>query len=78
MRHNPQAVTTAMQLYFSGETLKNTARSLKLLGVQVSYQTVWNWIDKYTALMEKYLDKITPQVSDVGEPMNYSSKFEGT
>jgi transposase-like protein len=30
----------------------------------VSHQTVYNWIEKYTALIEKYLDKITPQVSD--------------
>jgi transposase-like protein len=64
MKHNPQGITTAMQLYFSGESLRNTARSLRLMGVQVSYQTVWNWIQKYTGLMEKYLDKITPQVSD--------------
>lgn len=64
MKHNPQGITTAMQLYFSGESLRNTARSLRLLGVQVSHQTVYNWIAKYTALMEKYLDKITPQVSD--------------
>jgi transposase-like protein len=64
MKHNPQGITTAMQLYFSGESLRNTARSLRLLGVQVSHKTVYNWIQKYTALMEKYLDKITPQVSD--------------
>jgi len=64
MKHNPQAVTTAMQLYFSGESLRNTARSLRLLGVEVTHKTVFMWIKKYTALMEKYLDKITPQVSD--------------
>jgi transposase-like protein len=64
MKHNPQAITTAMQLYFSGESLRNTARSLKLLGTQVSYQTIYRWIAKYTELMNKYLDKITPQVSD--------------
>jgi transposase-like protein/predicted nucleic acid-binding Zn finger protein len=64
MKHNPQGITMAMQLYFSGESLRNTARSLRLIGVQVSYRTVLNWINKYTALMEKYLDKITPQVSD--------------
>jgi len=64
MKHNPQGITTAMQLYFSGESLRNVARSLKLLGVEVSHQTVYNWIGKYTALMERYLDKITPQVSD--------------
>lgn len=63
MKHNPQGITTAMQLYFSGESLRNTARSLKLLGVEVSHQTVYNWIEKYTLLMEKYLEKITPKVS---------------
>ncbi len=64
MKHNPQAITTAMQLYFSGESLRNVARSLRLLGTQVSHQTIYRWIAKYTGLMQKYLDKITPQVSD--------------
>lgn len=64
MKHNPQAITTAMQMYFSGENLRNTAKTLRLIGAQVSHQTIYNWIEKYTALMSKYLDKITPQVSD--------------
>lgn len=64
MKHNPQAITTAIQLYFSGESLRNTARSLKLIGAQLSHQTIYRWIAKYTELMQKYLDKITPQVSD--------------
>ena len=64
MKHNPQGITAAMQLYFAGESLRNVTRSLRLIGVEVSYQTVWNWIQKYTTLMEKYLEKITPQVSD--------------
>ncbi len=63
MKHNPQGITTSMQLYFSGESLRNIARSLKLLGMEVSHQTIYNWIDKYTSLMEKYLEKITPKVS---------------
>jgi putative transposase len=64
MKHSPQAITTAMQLYFSGESLRNVSRSLRLLGTQVSHQTIYRWIAKYTELMQKYLDKITPQVSD--------------
>ena len=28
MKHNPQAITSAMQLYFSGESLRNTMESL--------------------------------------------------
>jgi len=64
MKHNSQAITTAMQLYFSGESLRNTQKSLKLLGVEVSHQTVYNWIKKYVRLMEKYIEKLRPQVSD--------------
>lgn len=64
MKHNPQAITTAMQLYFSGESLRNTQKSLRLLGVEVSHQTVYNWISKYVGLMERYIEKLKPKVSD--------------
>ncbi len=63
MKHNPKAVTTAMQLYFSGESLRNTMRSLTLMGVEVSHQTVANWIAKYTRLMKTYADNLKPNVS---------------
>jgi transposase-like protein len=65
LKHDPRGVTTAMQLYFSGESLRNVAKSLKLLGMDVTHQTVYNWIKKYTNLMQQYLDKITPQVGDI-------------
>ena len=42
-----------MQLYFAGESLRNVAKSLKLLGVEVTHMTVYNWIQKYTQLMTK-------------------------
>ena len=64
MKHNPQAITSAMQLYFSGESLRHTQDSLRLLGTQVSYQTIHNWISKYVSLMDKYVDKIQPQVGN--------------
>jgi len=43
----------------------------------VSYQTVWNWIQKYMGLMEKYLDKITPQVSDTWRADEMYLKVKG-
>ncbi|MGD0329074.1 MAG: DDE-type integrase/transposase/recombinase [Nitrososphaeria archaeon] len=64
MKHNPQAITSAMQLYFNGESLRNTMESLRLLGVEVSHQTVYNWIKKYISLMENYVEKLKPNVSD--------------
>lgn len=63
MKHNPKAVTAAMQLYFSGESLRNTQRSLELIGVKVSHQTIANWISKYTNLMKNYVDNLKPDVS---------------
>jgi transposase-like protein len=77
MKHNPQAITTAMQMYFSGESLRNTAKTLRLIGAEVSYQTVYNWIEKYTTLMEKYLDRITPNVSDTWRADELFLKVKG-
>ncbi|MDG7009965.1 MAG: IS1/IS6 family transposase [Nitrososphaerota archaeon] len=77
MKHNPKAITMAMQLYFNGESLRNTADSLRLLGADVSYQTVWNWIQKYVGLMDRYLDKITPNVSDTWRADEVYVKFKG-
>ena len=64
MKHNPQAITSAMQLYFSGESLRNTMESLELIGVKVSHQTIYNWIIKYVRLMKNYAEKITPNVGN--------------
>jgi transposase-like protein len=77
MKHSPQAVTTAMQMYFSGESLRNTAKTLRLLGVQVCHRTVYNWIQKYTALMKQYADRITPNVSDTWRADELFLKVKG-
>ena len=77
MKHNPQAITTAMQLYFSGESLRNTQKSLRLLGVEVSHKTVYNWIKKYVTSMEKYIEQLRPQVSDTWRADEVWLKIKG-
>jgi putative transposase len=77
MKHNPQAITSAMQLYFSGESLRNTMESLRLLGVEVSYRTILNWIKKYVRLMEKYAETITPNVGDTWRADEIYIKVKG-
>jgi putative transposase len=77
MKHNPQAITSAMQLYFSGESLRNTMTSLKLLGVEVSHQTVYNWIKKYIALMKNYAETIVPNVGDTWRADEVYVKVKG-
>jgi len=64
MKADPQVITSAMQLYFTGESLRNVQQFLELQGVKITHKTVWNWIKKYVSLMEKYFESITPQVSE--------------
>ena len=64
MRATPDQITMAMNLYFNGESSRKVSQSLILTGVKVSHVTIQNWIKKYVLLMEKYLDKITPQVGE--------------
>jgi transposase-like protein len=77
MKHDPQGVTAAMQLYFSGASLRNTARSLHLIGVEVSPRTILRWIAKYTELMEGYLSTIQPQLSDTWRADEMFLKMKG-
>lgn len=64
MRSNPKAITSSMQLYFTGESLRGVQKFLKLQGVNVSHVTIYKWIKKYTNLMNTHLEKIVPQVGD--------------
>jgi transposase-like protein len=45
--------------------------------LKVSHQTVYNWISKYVSLMERYLDKITPQVGETWRADEIFVKFSG-
>jgi putative transposase len=77
MKHNPQAITSAMQLYFSGESLRNTMESLQLLGVEVSHQTVNNWIKKYVNLMKNYVETFKPNVGNIWRADEIYIKVKG-
>jgi putative transposase len=72
-----QAVTSAMQLYFTGESLRNVQKLLELRGANVSYVTVYRWIKKYVTLMEKYLEQIKPQVSNTWRADELYFKVQG-
>ena len=64
LRYSPQIVTLALQTYFGGQSLRNTTKTLKLLGADVSHQTIYGWIQRYTKLIQDYLDEeIIPNVS---------------
>lgn len=77
MKSSPQDITSAMQLYFSGLSFRNVTKALKLRGVNVSHVAVYKWINKYTTLMEQYIEKIQPQVSDTWRADEIYVKIKG-
>jgi len=77
MRATPQIITGAMQLYFTGESLRNVQKFIQLQGLKVSHVAVYKWIGKYVGLMEQYLEKIKPNVSDTWRADELYVKIKG-
>jgi len=77
MRATPQIITSAMQLYFTGESLRNVQKFLRLQGVKVSHVAILKWIKKYIRLMDNYLEKIKPNVSDTWRADELYVKIKG-
>jgi transposase-like protein len=77
MKVSPQIITSSIQLYFTGESLRNVQKFIRLQGVNVSHKTVYVWIKKYTKLMESYVEKIVPQVGDTWRADEVYTKIKG-
>jgi transposase-like protein len=77
MRATPKIITSAMQLYFTGESLRNVQKFLRLQGVNISHMGVYKWIRKYIGLMQNYLNKIQPNVSDTWRADELWVKIKG-
>ena len=77
MSVSPKIITSAMQLYFTGESLRNVRKFIRLQGVNVAHSTVYKWIKKYTELMKTHLDTIVPQVGDTWRADEVYVKVKG-
>lgn len=64
MRASPKAITSALQLYFTGESIRNVQKFRGLQGVNVSHVAVSKWVGKHVTLMENYLEQVKPTVSN--------------
>ena len=77
MKATPQVITSAMQLYFTGESYRNVQKFFRLQGVEVDHSTVLRWVKKYVRLMESYVEKIKPNVSDTWRADELYVKVKG-
>ena len=51
-------ITGALQMYYSGMSVRDIANHYEMLGIKVSFKTVYNWVDKYSKMTAKYLNGI--------------------
>jgi putative transposase len=59
------------------ESFRNVQKFLKLQGVKMSHVAIYRWIKKYVGLMQGYLEKITPNVSDAWRAYELYLKVKG-
>ncbi|MGH9982445.1 MAG: hypothetical protein ACRD8W_00630 [Nitrososphaeraceae archaeon] len=78
MRTPLDAITSAMQLYFTSESFRNVMRFLKVRGINVSHVTVYKWTRKYVMLMQNYVEKIKlPTLGNAGRTDELYVKIRG-
>ena len=51
-------------MYYSGMSVRDISNHYEMMGIDVSFKTVYNWITKYSKLVSKYLNEIVPRTSD--------------
>jgi len=63
-RYDPEIITVTLDLYFKGISLRKISDHLKqFYGIEVPFQTVWKWLDRYIKIMDSYVKTLVPQLS---------------
>jgi transposase-like protein len=63
MRTQSRIISTSIDLYFEGLSVRKIQTQIKkLFGVDVSQVAVWKWIMKYSTLVSRYVETLSPQV----------------
>ncbi len=65
MRNNGRIIATAIDLFFDGLSVRKVKKHIrKIFGVEVSFQTINNWVQKYSKLVKKFADNLRPTFND--------------
>ena len=57
-------ITGAMQMYFTGMSVRDIADHYEMLGVDVSFKTIYNWVSDYSRMTTRYINGIVPRVGN--------------
>jgi len=61
---NENTITGALQMYYSGMSVRKIADPYEMLGIDVSFKTIYNWVTFYSKMTSVYLNVIVPRVGD--------------
>ncbi len=64
MRYNDVIITRALQMYYSGMSVRKIADCFEQEEIEVSYRTIYDWLCKYSTMVSIYLNGIVPRVGD--------------
>lgn len=64
MRYESVIITRALQMYYSGMSVRDIADCFEQEEIDVSYRTIYNWVCKYSTMVSKYLDDIVPRTGN--------------
>ena len=56
-------ITQTMQMYYSKMSVRRIADHFEMIGIDVSFKTIYNWISQYSEMTSKYLDGIVPRTN---------------
>lgn len=77
-KYSPETVALCLDLYFSGTSLAKTARILNnQFDLKLTKVTVFRWIQKFIPIISQYVNKQTPQISDVWHADEVFVKMKG-
>ncbi|MCV0372987.1 MAG: DDE-type integrase/transposase/recombinase [Nitrosarchaeum sp.] len=64
MRHDYTIITGALQMYYSGMSVRDIENHYEMLGITVDHSSIYDWICKYSTMVSKYLNEIVPRTNE--------------
>ena len=62
-RVESSTITGAIQMYFMGMPVRDIVSHYEMMGIKISHMVVYNWITKYSDMVEKYLKEVIPRTT---------------
>ena len=77
-RYDPEIIMVTLDLYYKGISLRKISDHLKqFYQLEVPFQTVWKWLDRYARVMNQYVATLVPQLSGKWHEDEMAIKVKG-